>query len=405
MSLLPPYILPTPSIVDKLQYPAGSLVGLDVGTDKWDVVPSSLGVAGMQCALVSTQSAAWVVSDPSDDPLGTADVKALAGGFDVAACKINPTISPNQWALGQCIIPLDSPHGVFPAVRVNTDSGDCYWASNWGDFDYQVMTVQVFGRKNGLEFTIPLSFSWEGLVNQLYIDGVLITDGFITMLEVAGNDPVVLRLSVILPRTGYHEGFTGPVREGGNSWITDFPSEVSPGLTMPHAYEFTAEYLHYGPNRIITGLPGLKARNVWLAGGLTNFNAGEIAGFTDTSDTTAPTISAFTIPSTSSNLTVAVTSLTATDDVAVTGYLLTESATAPLAADAGWTSTAPTSYTFSTSGSKTLYAWAKDEAGNVSSGMSAGVTISTNNITDLNGNPITMHDLNGNAITSTPLAG
>ncbi|UFS71027.1 hypothetical protein LPW11_02290 [Geomonas sp. RF6] len=94
-------------------------------------------------------------------------------------------------------------------------------------------------------------------------------------------------------------------------------------------------------------------------------------------DTTAPTVSAFTIPATGTTLAVAVTSFTATDDAAggVTGYLITESSTKPSASASGWSSTVPASYTVSTGGSKTLYAWAKDAAGNVSAVKSATIVI------------------------------
>ncbi len=97
---------------------------------------------------------------------------------------------------------------------------------------------------------------------------------------------------------------------------------------------------------------------------------------TQVSDTIKPVVSTFTVPSTSSSLTVT-TSIAATDNVAVTGYRITESSTAPLATATGWSVTAPTSYTFASAGSKTLYAWAKDLAGNVSLSRSASVTIST----------------------------
>ena len=92
-------------------------------------------------------------------------------------------------------------------------------------------------------------------------------------------------------------------------------------------------------------------------------------------DTTPPTVSGFAIPATSTSLAIAINSLTATDNVAVTGFIVTETATAPAAAAAGWAATAPTSYTFSTAGAKTLYAWAKDAAGNVSTSLSASITV------------------------------
>jgi len=94
-----------------------------------------------------------------------------------------------------------------------------------------------------------------------------------------------------------------------------------------------------------------------------------------TADITKPTVSAFSVPSTSSSLTVTVTTFTATDTVGVTGYMITESSTAPVSGDSGWSTSAPSSFAASSAGAKTLYAWAKDAAGNVSTGMSDSVTI------------------------------
>ena len=60
--------------------------------------------------------------------------------------------------------------------------------------------------------------------------------------------------------------------------------------------------------------------------------------------------------------------------MAVTGYLINKSATAPAASATGWTATAPASVT-AVAGSNTFYAWAKDAAGNVSAAKSASVTV------------------------------
>jgi hypothetical protein len=109
-------------------------------------------------------------------------------------------------------------------------------------------------------------------------------------------------------------------------------------------------------------------------------------------DLIAPVVTAFNIPSASSSLIAPVSSFTATDNVGVTGYLVTESASTPLAGDAGWSATAPASYEFATAGTKTLYAWAKDAAGNVSASLSAQViiTLPENDLgnTDIYGNTI-----------------
>ena len=42
---------------------------------------------------------------------------------------------------------------------------------------------------------------------------------------------------------------------------------------------------------------------------------------------------------------------------------MNESATPPSASGSGWATVAQTAYTFTTAGTKTLYAWARDAAG------------------------------------------
>jgi len=72
---------------------------------------------------------------------------------------------------------------------------------------------------------------------------------------------------------------------------------------------------------------------------------------------------------------VAITAFTASDAEGVTGYLVTETSAPPAAAAAGWTGTAPTSYTVSADGTYTLYPWAKDAAGNVSAVFGTGRSV------------------------------
>lgn len=83
-------------------------------------------------------------------------------------------------------------------------------------------------------------------------------------------------------------------------------------------------------------------------------------------DTIAPKVTAFNMPATSTSLVVPINKFTATDNVGVTGYKLTRSATAPLATSGGWKKNPPKSFTFAKAGSMKLFAWAKDAAGNVS---------------------------------------
>ena len=92
------------------------------------------------------------------------------------------------------------------------------------------------------------------------------------------------------------------------------------------------------------------------------------------SDVTPPLITAFALPATARDTTVPVTSFTASDDTAVTGYLITTSINTPSAGDPGWSSTPPTSVT-AVEGSNTFYAWAKDAAGNISAPVFATVVV------------------------------
>lgn len=95
-------------------------------------------------------------------------------------------------------------------------------------------------------------------------------------------------------------------------------------------------------------------------------------------DVTAPVVTAFTIstPNVVDGTVIAIGTFTATDAVGVTGYKLTESLTPPLAGDAGWSSTAQTSYDLGSYRSTTLYPWAKDAAGNVSAVYGTPIAVS-----------------------------
>lgn len=92
-------------------------------------------------------------------------------------------------------------------------------------------------------------------------------------------------------------------------------------------------------------------------------------------DSTAPTVTAFAIPSVATSLTIPITTFTATDGTGVTGYMITESSSTPSSGASGWSSSVPANYTFSSEGNKTLYAWAKDAAGNVSTSLNDSVVI------------------------------
>ncbi|MEI6529767.1 MAG: right-handed parallel beta-helix repeat-containing protein [Candidatus Falkowbacteria bacterium] len=121
-----------------------------------------------------------------------------------------------------------------------------------------------------------------------------------------------------------------------------------------------------------------------------------------TTDATKPIITNFIIPSASSALSISITNFSATDNVGVTGYLLTESSVIPSTTNSAWISSAPIAYTFSTAGSKTLYAWVKDSAGNVSNYISASIIVTLNGGTTYYVSFSSGSDSNNGTSVSTP---
>ncbi len=92
-------------------------------------------------------------------------------------------------------------------------------------------------------------------------------------------------------------------------------------------------------------------------------------------DSAKPVVNTFTATSPAASLNIAITAFTASDNISVTGYLITESATPPAANATGWSATAPTTYTVTADGAYTLYPWAKDAVGNVSAVFGTPVSV------------------------------
>ena len=93
------------------------------------------------------------------------------------------------------------------------------------------------------------------------------------------------------------------------------------------------------------------------------------------SDTEPPVVEDFRIPSDSDSLTVPITVFAVSDNVGIAGYQVTESPNPPAAGDPAWSVALPTRITFAAEGRKTVFAWAKDTAGNISNSRNQNVTI------------------------------
>ena len=131
---------------------------------------------------------------------------------------------------------------------------------------------------------------------------------------------------------------------------------------------------------------GTKTVYVWFKDSVGNISASASDTITLTiSDSTAPSSPSVSInngdaSTTSTSVTL---SLSATDNAGVTAYYASETSTTPSSTASGWTSgTSTTSYSASVSwtlssgsGTKTVYVWFRDSAGNVSASSSDSITL------------------------------
>jgi hypothetical protein len=107
-------------------------------------------------------------------------------------------------------------------------------------------------------------------------------------------------------------------------------------------------------------------------------NAGTVslaASDTTLLDGTAPTVS-ISAPSSTSSQTIPITLGGNDGGAGINGWFVSESSSAPAINDSGWKSSKPTSHTLSSGvGTKAVYAWSRDAAGNRSNSASATVQL------------------------------
>jgi len=139
------------------------------------------------------------------------------------------------------------------------------------------------------------------------------------------------------------------------------------------------------PSYTLSSGEGEKKVYVWYKDAVGNVSAS--ASDTITMDTTKPTgsININSGESYTKSTTVKL-ALSASDSQGVTGYYTSTSENTPLASSSGWLSISSTlsysndsnnSYRFSSDGSRILYVWYKDAAGNVSNSVSDTIILDT----------------------------
>lgn len=184
------------------------------------------------------------------------------------------------------------------------------------------------------------------------------------------NAPVVTKLE--LPATSASLDVALTLAAADDVGVTGYflsedgslPASIAWVATAPASFTFAAA--------------GARTLHAWARDAAGNVSTPASASTTITlADTTPPTMS-LGLPATATSLTVAVTP-SASDDVAVAGYFLSEDGTLPVSA--GWVASAPADFTFAGAGARTLYGWARDAAGNVSTRASATTTITVSDTT------------------------
>lgn len=168
--------------------------------------------------------------------------------------------------------------------------------------------------------------------------------------------------------------FNGTIVDNGNA--TSTARGFIYGLTTSYGATTTSSGL-FGTGAFNATVSSLSCNTAYHFKAFASNTAGTGYGTDQIATTTScsPTITSFTLPSNAVSKTVTISSFTATDNLGVTGYLLTEVATTSYATTSDWTGSVPTSYTFRTAGHQTLYAWVRDADGNVSTSTSASVYI------------------------------
>jgi peptidoglycan hydrolase-like protein with peptidoglycan-binding domain len=233
----------------------------------------------------------------------------------VNTASTNFTITPNNPYTGTITI---TPIGLSPIVKTFSNSST---AQTFTITPNTSGTITLTPTNNG-GLTNPTSLTYtSNAVNT-------VPDAPTGVTATAGN-------------TTASVSFTAPTSNGGSAittyTVTPYPSAItSTATTSP----ITVSGLTNGTSYTFT----VKATNA-IGSSVASSASNAVVPTTGT-DTTKPIIDSFSIPSSSTSLTISPIAIIAHDNVGVTGYLLTETSTAPSAGSGSWSSSAPTSYTF-----------------------------------------------------------
>ena len=205
------------------------------------------------------------------------------------------------------------------------------------------------------------SFPWNTATasNASHTLNALATDNY---TNTASSTAITVTVSNVAPSITAFSASPNPIAPNGTSTLS---------WTVAGATSLSIDHGVGTVTGTSTTTPALAASTVFT---LTATNAnGSVTATTSVQVATAIAVSTFSLPATSTSLTVPILSFTASGTA--TGYYVSELVTTPSSTNPAWTSTATTTYTFLQAGNtRTLYAWVKDGVGNISSPASTTVS-------------------------------
>jgi len=199
--------------------------------------------------------------------------------------------------------------------------------------------------------------------------GLLSACGLDHSVDPANSRPVIQEFSGPSNTTSgsISISFSASDDKGVTGWLINL-SAATPALS-------DSNWLPYAPDNYALPGPGTYTVYGWVKDGDGNISGSRnfTVVYSSPPDTEKPTITTFTGPSNTPTAEISIT-LYGSDNVGITHWLVNELPDLPAVDDPGWSMTRPNTYTFADEGPHTVYAWAKDAAGNVSDYRSLFVT-------------------------------
>jgi hypothetical protein len=327
------------------------------GSTNTTLPPAAVGTLGFN----TTKSATDSMYSYYNSPLVAADANGVFTGSQSYGNSYKIKLSANQGALT---------NGINIATRVNTEASleglitgtapaklqNLYYFANANTANSKGVKVAVIANKADGSTTIFSNSTVSAdttppTVDSLTLPATSDDRGFVAVSTFTASDTTTVVAGYLITETDVKPTATAA------GWSEAPPTSYT--FSTPVLYGVLTPVTLFAWAKDLNGNVSLTSRSATV----------DVTAI----DKAAPQVTALVVPPAASNPTISGIIFTATDDVAVTGYLLNDTGTPPAANDPAWSATAPTSFTFVTNvpivGDPPkvmfIHAWAKDAAGNI----------------------------------------